>query len=91
MQRVLFIGGGAIATALGNVLAMQSQIEVTLITIEREVIDTINQLHINRKYFPGIKLCPGLKASGDFYTLGCSYRFHRKAKNTSSVGACKSR
>jgi glycerol-3-phosphate dehydrogenase (NAD(P)+) len=69
MQRVLFIGGGAIATALGNVLAMQSQIDVTLITIEQQVIDTINNLHINRKYFPGIKLCTELKASGDFSLL----------------------
>jgi len=69
MERVFFIGGGAIATALGNVLAMKPELNVTLLTIEQEVIETINQLHINRKYFPGIKLCPELKASGDFTLL----------------------
>jgi glycerol-3-phosphate dehydrogenase (NAD(P)+) len=69
MQQVFFIGGGAIATALGNVLAMQSEIIVTLFTIEKDVVETINNLHINRKYFPGIKLCPDLKASGDFSLL----------------------
>lgn len=66
MQKVLFIGGGAIATALGNVIASKANTDVTLLTIENEVVDSINKFHINRKYFPGIKLCPDLKASNDF-------------------------
>ena len=69
MQKILFIGGGAIATALGNVLAQKPDFEVTLITIEKEVAQKINGDHVNQKYFPNIDLYPDLKASTDFLLL----------------------
>jgi glycerol-3-phosphate dehydrogenase (NAD(P)+) len=66
MQKVLFIGGGAIATALGNVLALKAESDVTLLTIEKDVVDSINDFHVNSKYFPGIKLSQKLAASNNF-------------------------
>lgn len=68
-KKILFIGGGAIATALGNVLAAKPGLEVTLLTIEKHVAESVNKYHINQKYFPNIRLDPSLKASTDFGLL----------------------
>ncbi len=62
-SKIVFIGAGAIGTALGNSLAKNHGNDVTLISIEEEVVNSINQIHINQKYFPGILLHPGLKAT----------------------------
>lgn len=68
-RKIFFIGAGAIATALGNVLVKTGNMDVTLITIEKEVADTINREHFNKKYFPAIQLEEKLKASADFSLL----------------------
>ncbi len=65
-MKVYFIGAGAIATSLGNVLAKKQDLNVTMITIEPDVADAVNRFHINRKYFPNIRLEERLKASTDF-------------------------
>jgi len=62
-QKVFFIGAGAIATALGNALAKKAYLDVTLVTVEESVADSIRLENINRKYFPGISLEKRLKAS----------------------------
>jgi glycerol-3-phosphate dehydrogenase (NAD(P)+) len=62
-QKIVFIGAGAIGTALGNSIARNSKNDVTLVSIEKDVVNSINQAHINRKYFPGISLNPRLKAT----------------------------
>ncbi len=67
--RIIFIGGGAIATALGNLLAAKQNHEVTLLSIEEKVVETINRQHINQKYFPNIRLHESLRASGNFGLL----------------------
>jgi len=69
MNKVIFIGAGAIATALGNVLAKKSAMDVTLLTIEAEVAKSINENQVNQKYFPNIKLEKELKTSTDFSIL----------------------
>ncbi len=69
MNKILFIGGGAIATALGNILAGKENLEVSLLTMEHEVAESINQKHINHKYFPSFKLSQNLRASTDFALL----------------------
>jgi glycerol-3-phosphate dehydrogenase (NAD(P)+) len=69
MMKVIFIGGGAIATALGNILAGKPDLEVTLLTIEQEVADSISNHNYNHKYFPNIRLHERLAASGDFSLL----------------------
>ena len=69
LNKIIFIGGGAIATALGNILAGKEGLEVTLLTIEKEVAQSINHKHINHKYFPSLKLNKNLGASTDFALL----------------------
>lgn len=69
MENVLFIGAGAIATALGNVLAKKPVLNVTLLSIEEDVVASINGENMNQKYFPGILLEKGLRASNDFSLL----------------------
>lgn len=68
-KKIFFLGAGAIATALGNILSKKTELDVTLITIEKEVADNINSDHINKKYFPNIQLETKLKASTDFSLL----------------------
>ncbi|HMM11975.1 MAG TPA: 2-dehydropantoate 2-reductase N-terminal domain-containing protein [Bacteroidales bacterium] len=64
-QRIVFVGSGAIATALGNILASDEDFEVQLLSQEPEVIASINQEHVNEAYFPNIQLTPLLKATAD--------------------------
>lgn len=68
-KKIFFIGAGAIATALGNVLTKKPDLDVTLITIEKEVAEVINAEHFNKKYFPNIPLEKQLKATTDFSLL----------------------
>jgi glycerol-3-phosphate dehydrogenase (NAD(P)+) len=62
-QKIVFIGAGAIATALGNSLTRNSNNDVTLVSIEEDVVNSINKHHINKKYFPAISLNPRLTAT----------------------------
>lgn len=68
-EKIFFIGGGAIATAMGNVLAAKAEVDITLLTIEAAVTENINTQHVNEKYFPNIRLQERLKASTDFDLL----------------------
>jgi glycerol-3-phosphate dehydrogenase (NAD(P)+) len=69
MKKIIFIGAGAIATAMGNVLAKKPGLEVTLISIEEDVVRVINEDSMNQKYFPSILLENALQASTDFTIL----------------------
>lgn len=62
-DQIVFIGAGAIGTSLGNSMVKNQDLEVILFSIEEEVVRTINENHINKKYFPGILLNPNLKAT----------------------------
>lgn len=64
-NKIVFVGAGAIGTSLGNSLAKNPDLDVTLVSIEEDVISSINELHINQKYFPGIALNSRLKATLD--------------------------
>jgi glycerol-3-phosphate dehydrogenase (NAD(P)+) len=64
-MNITFIGAGAIGTALGNSLTSNPSNRVTLISIEKEVVNSINGQHINDKYFPGILLSERLFATMD--------------------------
>jgi glycerol-3-phosphate dehydrogenase (NAD(P)+) len=68
-RNIVFVGSGAIATALGNILAMNEELDVTILSIEPDVVENINQNHINKKYFPSIQLRPGLVATLDNIVL----------------------
>ena len=65
MRKIVFIGSGAIATALGDVLAQKNKDEIYLLSIEDEVIEMINTMHVNTSYFPKCKLNENLKATSD--------------------------
>ena len=65
MQNIVFLGAGAIGTALGNSLAVRSDLNVSLLSIENDVVETITKSHINQKYFPNIRLTQALIATTD--------------------------
>ncbi len=68
-EKIFFIGGGAIATAMGNVLAAKENVDVTQLSTEAGEVGQINAQHGNPNYFPNIRLQEGLKASMDFGLL----------------------
>lgn len=63
--KIVFIGAGAIGTALGNVLAESGKAPVLLHSIDRQIVDDINNSHINTKSFPALKLHERLHATTD--------------------------
>ena len=65
MRKIVFIGSGAIATAIGDVLAQKNKDEIYLLSIEDEVIEMVNKMHVNTIYFPKCKLNENLKATND--------------------------
>ncbi|MBO4568282.1 MAG: NAD(P)-binding domain-containing protein [Bacteroidales bacterium] len=65
MRKIVFIGSGAIATAIGDVLAAKNKDEIYLLSIEDEVIEMINTMHVNTSYFPKCKLNENLRATND--------------------------
>jgi glycerol-3-phosphate dehydrogenase (NAD(P)+) len=60
---ICFIGSGAISTAIGNVLSNKGKYKVCMLSVEQEVVDSISNERINKKYFPNILLHPKLKAT----------------------------
>lgn len=68
-NNIVFIGAGAIGTSLGNALAKNPGLTVTLISIEEEVVSSIRDQHVNQKYFPGISLNPMLNATTSTYPI----------------------
>ncbi len=65
MRKIVFIGSGAIATAIGDVLAAKNKDEIYLLSIEDEVVEMINKMHVNTSYFPKCRLNDNLKATKD--------------------------
>lgn len=65
MRKIVFIGSGAIATALGDVIAEKGEDIVELLSIENEVIEMVNNNHINTLYFPKCRLNENLTATDD--------------------------
>lgn len=55
---------------MGDVLAEKGADEVTLLSIENEVIDMINNNHVNTLYFPKCRLFENLTATADKNVLG---------------------
>ena len=67
--KVCIIGAGAMGTSLGNALALKPELEVTLLSVEEDVIESINKNQINEKYFPSTLLTWRLKATSDVKVL----------------------
>lgn len=60
---ISIIGAGTIGTALGNIIAEAGIHKVKLLSIEENVVKSINSEGINTKYFPTLHLHPSLKAT----------------------------
>ena len=69
LQKIGVVGAGMIGTAIGNALAAKDGLQVRLYTIEEEVAESINSVHINQKYFPNVNLNKSLEASTDINIL----------------------
>ena len=65
MIKICFVGSGAISTAMANILAQKPNHEVLLLSVEQDVVDSISNDRINRKYFPNVVLNSNLKATFD--------------------------
>lgn len=61
MKKILVIGSGVWGTAIANLLAKNSH-NVSLVSIEKNVLEEINEKHTNSKYLPKVKLSKNLKA-----------------------------
>ena len=62
------IGGGAWGTALAQVQAAAGR-DCTLWALEAEVVASVNDMHENPHYLPGLKLSTNLKATDDLKVL----------------------
>ncbi|MDR2084953.1 MAG: NAD(P)-binding domain-containing protein [Bacteroidales bacterium] len=60
---IVIIGAGTFGTALANAFSKNPDIVVRLLSIETEVVESINQKGVNTVYFPNIQLYPQLKAT----------------------------
>lgn len=65
VKKICIVGSGNFATALGNRLTKNEQLDVNLLSIQREVVQSINERHYNPLYFPHALLSPRLKATID--------------------------
>ena len=64
MTRIAVVGGGAWGTALADLLARKGE-QVTLWAREPEVVESVNQRHVNDMFLPGASLAPTLGAARD--------------------------
>jgi len=63
-MKVAVIGGGAWGTALADLLARKGE-QVTLWALEPEVVESINQRHVNEMFLPKGTLADSLRADAD--------------------------
>jgi len=64
-ENIVIVGAGSIGTAIGNVLARKDSYNVVLLSIEKDVVESVNNKRRNTKYFPNIKLSKHLRATID--------------------------
>ncbi len=64
-KKICVIGAGAIGTALAHEMAGNSMLQISLWSIEREVIADIKANRFNTKYFPKFKLHKAIQATTD--------------------------
>ena len=67
-MKVAVIGGGAWGTALADLLARKGE-QVTLWAREPEVVESVNQRHVNELFLPAAALAPDLKATRDLKSV----------------------
>lgn len=88
-MNITFIGSGAIATAIGHILAIKNEHKIRLLSIEEDVIESINEHRINNKYFPNVKLRKTLKATSDKTILKDAYIIFLSIPSSQTVNYIK--
>lgn len=68
-KRIFIAGSGVLGTALAQVLSFKDELHVKLLSIESDVVESINTKNRNEKYFPLIRLNSRLVATTDFREL----------------------
>ena len=63
-MKTAVVGAGSWGTALANLLACRGH-RVKMWAFEPDVVDSINEIHENSLFLPGVKLCDGLSAHGE--------------------------
>ncbi|GMT45165.1 MAG: glycerol-3-phosphate dehydrogenase [bacterium] len=63
--KICLVGSGAISTAFAQILGKKEDFTIDILSIEEDVINSINNDHINHKYFPTIILNNNVRASSD--------------------------
>src|SRR2546422_10740837 len=64
MTRIAVVGGGAWGTALADLLARKGE-QVALWAREPEVVESVNERHVNDMFLPGAALAPTIGAARD--------------------------
>lgn len=85
----VFVGSGAIATALGNTLALDGITKVWLLSVEKEVVESINASHTNSSYFPNIRLHTSLQATTDKRILSTADVIFMAIPSTATISYLK--
>lgn len=85
-EQITFIGAGAIATALGNILAEKTGYRVILHSIDDDVVHSITTNHLNPNYFPSIHLHTSLKATTNNQVLRDSSLLFLAIPSVSLIG-----
>jgi glycerol-3-phosphate dehydrogenase (NAD(P)+) len=63
-MNIVIVGAGSLGTALSNILAKKKDyITLNLLARKKEIVDSINNMHINEKYFPNFRLEENLVAT----------------------------
>lgn len=65
MNRIVIAGAGVFGTALAERLARNEQNRIILYTIEKEVVEDINENHMNSAYFPARHINRQITATGE--------------------------
>jgi len=66
VSRIAVMGGGAWGTALAMVAGRRGDHEVRLWALEKEVVQSVSQNHLNEFFLPGCPLPPAVTATNDF-------------------------
>jgi len=64
-MKIGIIGAGSFGTAMAESLSLNTSNTIELFAIEKDIVDSINTIHVNHHYFPGRKLNDNITAHND--------------------------
>lgn len=69
---IVIAGAGVFGTALAQRLSWNSSNNITLYSIEDDVVTDINENHQNEKYFPGRHISSAIKAANEMHCIAAA-------------------